>query len=289
MLATADVTSLYGLVFVQADSLGVASYHFDAEDDCYISYNSAPAEWLLDDGSKVPSKKPFTACSWDRASRTFRAVVEWAPTFNGAARWEYEITFADNFWGIVGGRVLSNGRLASSYEPPWAELSDSQGLRYLRWTPPPTTIYGSVYVQGFSYHNFVEGVASYHFEAEDCCYISYSQAPSNWQLADGSAPPPRKSFSNCSYDSVSRTFRATVHWDTAFAGAVRWEYELKFAEDFSCILDGTFRQFSPDGTELPEKKFGNPADEIRRHGDLYYVRKPGALMLQHELSELLRS
>ena len=42
--------------------IGAASYHFEdgvGEGQCYISYESAPARWKLDDGSRPPARKYF--------------------------------------------------------------------------------------------------------------------------------------------------------------------------------------------------------------------------------------
>jgi hypothetical protein len=37
-------------------AVGVASYHFDAADDCYVSYAAAPREWALADGRLSPGR-----------------------------------------------------------------------------------------------------------------------------------------------------------------------------------------------------------------------------------------
>ena len=57
---------------------------FEAPDDCFISYESAPAAWTLDDGSRPPPRKPFLGPSYDAASRTFTGSVDWSGgTING--------------------------------------------------------------------------------------------------------------------------------------------------------------------------------------------------------------
>merc|ERR1712039_441842 len=235
MLAESTVTTIYGNVFIQSLGIGVASYHFEDEDNCYISYAQAPWNWRLDNGDPPPEKKPWTQRSWDPATRTFRGVIEWNPRFNGNAKWEYEIVFAPDFFGVVGGHVLvDNGANRITFRPPWED--PTSGLNYLRVTPTPETIFGSVYVQGLFYHTQLEGVASYHFISEDDCYISYSNAPAVWGgLDDGTALPLRKQFTNFRYDAVSRTFTADVEWDPTFKGASKWEYKMVFAADFSRI------------------------------------------------------
>ena len=56
---------------------GVASYHFDSPERCYISYANAPESWLLDDGSKPPKQKHFELMSYETSSRTFKATIRW--------------------------------------------------------------------------------------------------------------------------------------------------------------------------------------------------------------------
>jgi hypothetical protein len=70
-----DVSTIFGLVFVQGGHAGVASYHFASPDDCWISYADAPEEWKLDDGSRPMPKKPFTAVAFDAATRTTPAQL----------------------------------------------------------------------------------------------------------------------------------------------------------------------------------------------------------------------
>ncbi|CAE8648955.1 unnamed protein product [Polarella glacialis] len=288
-LAIPQERSLFGLVFVQTPGLGCASYHFDAENDCYVSYASAPETWKLDDGSMPPAKKPFTDASWDPQTRTFRGVIEWAPgqKFDGQSRWEYEIVFAEDFFGIIGGSVTCDGTDRTEFEPPWGERGT--GLTYLRWTAPPSTIFGSVYVQGIEYQGILEGIASYHFDSEEDCYISYADAPGSWLLDDGNPPPVKKPFEQCRYHAESRTFSATVRWEPTFNRAALWEYEFTFSEDFSRITGGTFKPFGVDGSAMRAMVFGDPASQIRRLMEMHYVRKPGALMAAQDLLALLSS
>lgn len=286
-LASADVQSIYGCIFVQQGGKGKASYHFDSEEECYISYESAPPVWRLDDGSRPPPKKKWNHTSFDAETLTFRGVIFWDPAFNGETRWDYEITFAEDFAGIVGGRVtsvqVSGTEKVTPFLPPWEESRDPH-LAYYRWSPPCTTIFGSVYVQGLSYVGWLEGIASYHFDAEDDCYISYTNAPSDWLLDNGAHPPAKKPFEHASYDPASRTFRGAVNWDPSFGGSVRWEYTLVFSEDLRSISGGSMRPFGPGGTRQPECLFGNPWS-ILGHSDriLCYVQKPSVLSLSQRV------
>lgn len=113
---------IFGHVYVQLDpglgntkssvhgdnEPGCCSLHFDAEDDCYISFAKPGPddEWRLDDGSAPPAKKPFLNPSFDTESRTFCGEVRWDPHWEGEASWIYEIVFSKDFRSTVGGRRL---------------------------------------------------------------------------------------------------------------------------------------------------------------------------------------
>ena len=101
---SADTSLFDGTVFIQGGRLGLASYHFEPDGAAYISYAHAPTEWLLDDGSHPPAKKPFLSPSYDHETRTFTGVIDWRPAaFGGDARWEYEMRFGAELDGITGG------------------------------------------------------------------------------------------------------------------------------------------------------------------------------------------
>ena len=78
--------------------------------ECYISYDDAPAQWTRADGSRPPARKPFESPTYDAATRTFRGTIDWGDNpFGGAARWEYEMVFSEDFSAITGGQVDSFG------------------------------------------------------------------------------------------------------------------------------------------------------------------------------------
>lgn len=288
-LVTPEVGTIFGSVFVQHGGLGCASYHFDAENDCYISYDSAPDNWRCDDGSRPPAKKPWKEAFYEAETLTFHGVIEWDTPFAGDSKWVYRIVFAEDFVAVVGGEVICTATDGSThiqkFSVPWEDNWD-HNLAYLRWTPPSTTIFGSVYVQGPMYNFFLEGIASYHFDAEDDCYISYFNAPSEWCLADGSSPPRKKPFTNTSFDADTRTFRGVVSWDPLFAGAARWEYVITFSDDFSCICGGSMLPYGPDGAKQRFQYFADPRQWQqwpRVRGDLCYVQKPPVLTMSAQL------
>jgi hypothetical protein len=58
------VDTIFGSAFLQNGRPGVAAYHFDSIEDCYISYAAAPDGWRLADGAKPPARKPFDVPVW---------------------------------------------------------------------------------------------------------------------------------------------------------------------------------------------------------------------------------
>ena len=91
-LEALPVTSIWGQVYLQDGSIGIASYHFDSPTECYISYANAPSDWKLDDGSSPPKKKYFENASYDEKTKVFRGVIIWKPAkFNGEETWTYEM------------------------------------------------------------------------------------------------------------------------------------------------------------------------------------------------------
>ena len=101
------LNTIFGGVYVQGNTVGLASYHFE-EAGSYICYSSAPPFWRLDDGTPPPERKPFENSSYDPETRTFRGVVNWSPVaFHGDSRWVYRIVFSEDFMAIEGGEVTA--------------------------------------------------------------------------------------------------------------------------------------------------------------------------------------
>jgi len=132
---------IWGNVFCQANSVGLASYHFDPDsfrnactDDAatnvnvnvnanaamrtptevsaYISYeNPHTRVWpALDNGAPIPARVPFRRVSWDPGERLFRGEICWVEdfqtTWQGCAKWCYRIKFDSSFTCIVSGGCL---------------------------------------------------------------------------------------------------------------------------------------------------------------------------------------
>lgn len=223
-------------------------YHFDSPQSCYIDYSLAPDDWALDDGSRLPQRKMFEDCSYDAASRTFRASVRWSEvSIGGTVRWDYRLIFSDDF------RIIAGGDIASFDGAGQQKITDRypHDLRYWLLRPPPNNLPGCVFMQGG-----LLGLASYHFpllEGVDAAYISYEAAPPSWLLDNGQPPPRRKPFLNPTFDPASRTFRGTVDWsDSAFGGHVRWDYTMVFSEGYSFIAGGSVKCFHDVG--LPHSR-----------------------------------
>ncbi|KNC76604.1 hypothetical protein SARC_10905 [Sphaeroforma arctica JP610] len=104
-------STIWGCVYGQFDTIGMASYHFDhpGAEGSYISYEEAPAAWQLDDGSRPPHRKLFLDPVYDSDRKVFTATVEWDTGFNGDTKWEYTIAFADDFRTVVAGAVERYG------------------------------------------------------------------------------------------------------------------------------------------------------------------------------------
>jgi hypothetical protein len=107
--------ALDGLIFVQEGyGVGFASYHFDAADDIYIDYSTAPNDWLLDNDAPMPLKKAFVEISYAGA-RTFAGVADWSDPegttiADGDERWEYVMVFDEAYATIESGTM-------SAYRP----------------------------------------------------------------------------------------------------------------------------------------------------------------------------
>jgi len=108
---TYHADALWGNTFCQALRVGLASYHFVSEQEgAYISYEHPDTrQWPpLDNGMPVPSRVPFHDISFPDP-RTFRGSICWqeeyGTTWQGMARWNYEMKFDPSFYCIVSGQV----------------------------------------------------------------------------------------------------------------------------------------------------------------------------------------
>ena len=234
-LLTPDVSTIFGCAFLQNGSVGVASYHFESPDECYISYEHAPEQWKLGDGSRPPPRKPFLNPKYDEATRTFTGTIEWEEGFNGDARWEYEMIFSRNFRIIRGGQMQGYARDGTETRAN----TFPRALRYWRMMPDPSTLVGTTFIQ------FEQlGMASYHFEdGIENAYISYEAAPDSWQLDTGGRPPAKKPFLDPKYNEETRTFTGLIEWEEGFGGDALWEYTMVFDETFASIVDGSVKHW----------------------------------------------
>ncbi|KAG7342110.1 hypothetical protein IV203_007202 [Nitzschia inconspicua] len=108
---------LWGNVFCQALTVGLASYHFNEDGTAYISYDhERTSVWPnLDNGEPIPPTISFLNTCFDEESRTFRGTIDWegthGSTWTSSRRWRYEIIFAKDYSMIIGGdvRVVRRG------------------------------------------------------------------------------------------------------------------------------------------------------------------------------------
>ena len=99
------VESPFGHSYIQENTVGLASYHFDGNVP-YVSYENAPDSWCLDNNQKPPIRKKFQDWSYDSITRSFRGKIAWTEaTFGGDALWKYEFVFSRDFDRIESGSV----------------------------------------------------------------------------------------------------------------------------------------------------------------------------------------
>jgi len=162
-----DKCPLMGQVYVQADQLGLASYHFamgssnaacgtgggtggttgrrlseisastcSTETECasaaYVSYELAPPSWATDDGKQFPPRKPFSKAKFCADTRTFFGEVDWFPSsVQGARCWSYEMQFDTSFERIISGEIRAFA--SSEDEKPIAAVAFGKEIFYSRW------------------------------------------------------------------------------------------------------------------------------------------------------------
>lgn len=87
-------------------------------------------------------------------------------------------------------------------------------------------------------------------------YISYSAAPPHWKLSDGTSPPARKFFKDCTWDPTTRTFTGTIDWSPLFFRTQLWHYEMTFSPDLTCIYRGQhLGRRTAEDAECSERSF----------------------------------
>lgn len=113
---------LKGKVYVQKFGLGFASYHFDTEENVYISYSAFPSNIVLDNNKAFPRTKNFINIEFDYDNRIFIGTIDWSSpegtTVNGAERWVYRMVFNNQYTKIESGTSESydaNSNLMATY------------------------------------------------------------------------------------------------------------------------------------------------------------------------------
>jgi len=98
--------------------VGKGSYHFVSEDNAYISWETTDLSGIkLDNGLPLPSKKLFTETTFDYENRIFTGKIDFTlegGTYGGAASWDYQMIFSEDYTSIVGGQIYrfdSDGKI----------------------------------------------------------------------------------------------------------------------------------------------------------------------------------
>ena len=98
--------------------VGKGSYHFVSEDNAYISWETTDLSGIkLDNGQSLPSKKLFTETAFDYENRIFTGRIDFTldgGTYGGAASWDYQMIFSEDYTSIVGGQIYrfdSDGKI----------------------------------------------------------------------------------------------------------------------------------------------------------------------------------
>jgi len=118
------------------NSFGVASYHFEDENNVYINWENFGGffgvDWIMDNGEFFPNQKQFTETYFDYDNRTFLGVLNFSEpekttVMNGISKLEYTMIFNEGHTSIVdGGFSLydSNGILNSTHSYGLTEMDD---------------------------------------------------------------------------------------------------------------------------------------------------------------------
>jgi hypothetical protein len=106
-------STLWGNTFCQGFKVGLASYHFQTNEEAFISYeHPVSSQWPpLDDGSPIPGRMFFRNAAWDATERVFRGEICWqedcGTTWQGFGKWKYQMRFDSSYTFIASGTVES--------------------------------------------------------------------------------------------------------------------------------------------------------------------------------------
>eukprot|EP00111_Clytia_hemisphaerica_P018181 TCONS_00053761-protein len=131
------ITNIIDGIYVQAHTLGLASYHFGTLSNPYISYESPECDmWPdLEDGSRPGPKKYFDQHHYDSKTRTFTGIIDWTPTkWQGEAMWKYRMIFSEDFMIVEEGEAKRYKEVNASQYMVW-EFGEGKDLDYERVMP----------------------------------------------------------------------------------------------------------------------------------------------------------
>lgn len=236
----------------------------DKDDDNYLSCR-------IVDASTLAAVWSLPRSEWDRSTRPMGPEpgesLRWTrivdDNYDAATKtmiWT-RLTFKDTMPPDIVNRLGGDSgclyqRVMTARERAARQLSRSQ---------PPTYHGGSIWGNTFCQALRV-GLASYHFVSAGAsstgteqdadadadgtlphAYISYEHpATAQWPALDNGRPlPSRVRFRNISFPDP-HTFRGEILWQEEFGtpwqGMAKWEYEMKFDQEFLCIVSGHVKQ-----------------------------------------------
>jgi hypothetical protein len=120
------------------------------------------------------------------------------------------------------------------------------------------------------------GNCSFHFQDPLNVYVRFdSDECSSWRLDDGKSFPPSKTLNNCSFDSLTRTFKGImVFKPVTWSRRTFSEYTMVFDMDFSVISSGQVAAFDSNGRILQSVEFGPESLCYERHVQSVLIKTP---------------
>jgi hypothetical protein len=258
-----DPTQEYSYVPV-----GVASYHFDSDQDVYVHYCNHPLG-NLDDGSPVPPKKSFTTMSYDPDTRELKAKLDWTPaSFDGIATLDYTMVFNAALDAVVDGHIVAYDKMGNTIGQQnfgcwhYRRVNMEKGVTcvdkfkvqgvFVQSADPECVGSNPDLAAGY----LTVGKASLHLDSPTDIYVRHC-SDNVTVLDDGSPLPDRKPLINTTYNSMLNELSAVVDWSpTSLHGVSRLEYNLGFSDDYGHIVRGDVKGFSNSGRIISQTPFG---------------------------------
>lgn len=113
--STAPIPS-NGRIYTQFGQVGLASYHFDTPQKCFINWDTCPKEWTFDDGSWMglpesgagSGTAQFELPYFDLVTRTFTGIIMLPAPLDGNVRLKFRMVFSPSLDYIVDGEIVGS-------------------------------------------------------------------------------------------------------------------------------------------------------------------------------------